>query len=45
MIVSVARNYDWASPLVLNDLYTDSLDHLGLEFWYKDAKNMQSKNK
>jgi len=45
MICSVARNYGWASPFVLNELYTDKLDSLGLEFWYEDAKDMQPKKK
>lgn len=45
MISSVARNYGWASPLVLNEMFTDKLDHLGLEYWYNDAKDMQPKKK
>lgn len=43
MIVSVARNYGWASPFVLNEMYTDKLDYLGLGFWYEDSKKMQPK--
>lgn len=45
MISSVARNYNWASPFIINEMYVDDIDHLGLEFWYKDLVLMQKKQK
>lgn len=37
MIVSIANAYRWP-PKVLNGLYVDDIDILGLEFWYNQAK-------
>lgn len=43
MIKSVARNYPWASPQVISEMFVDSKDFMGLEYWYKDAKEQQPK--
>ena len=47
MIKSVARNFKWASPFVINDLYCDDEDYLGLDYWYKDiqAQHKELENK
>lgn len=37
MIVTIAR-YFYFSPQTINRLYLDSIDHLGIEFWYNDAE-------
>ena len=36
MIVSVVRAYQF-SPFIINDLFVDRVDHLGLEYWHDDA--------
>lgn len=36
MIVSVVRSYRF-SPFIINDLFVDRMDHLGLEYWHDDA--------
>ncbi|MBC7486084.1 MAG: hypothetical protein H7282_04980 [Cytophagaceae bacterium] len=36
MIATVVREHHW-SPAVVGDLYCDSEDYQGLEFWYNDV--------
>jgi hypothetical protein len=36
MIKSVVREHHW-SPKQLGDLFLDSIDYLGLEYWYNDV--------
>lgn len=47
VLVTLSRNFDWASPQVLNDLFIDDLDNFGLMFWYNDIsqqhKEMEAK--
>jgi hypothetical protein len=36
MIKSVVREHNW-SPDIVGDLFFDSIDYKGLEFWYNDV--------
>lgn len=37
MIVSVARSFRWTPTYMLDNLYVDDYDVLGLKFWYNDT--------
>ena len=38
MIKTVARSFGWASPSVLNEMFCDDDDYMGIKFWYKDVE-------
>lgn len=40
MVKSVIREFKW-SPTVINELFIDDADYLGLEYWYNDALEIQ----
>jgi hypothetical protein len=42
MVKSVVREHHW-SPFLIGDLYLDKVDHLGLEYWYEDVKEVSEK--
>lgn len=37
MVVSVINTYHW-TPSYINRMYVDSLDYMGIEFWYNEVK-------
>jgi hypothetical protein len=38
IIVSVCRNYPWASPIYVGEMFYDEKDHNGLIYWYNDIE-------
>lgn len=38
MIKTICRSFDWASPMIVNDMYCDEEDYFGIGFWYNDVK-------
>lgn len=48
MIKTVVRTYHW-NPEIISNMYCDSRDYYGIEFWYNDVVNqhrdLESKNK
>jgi hypothetical protein len=44
MISSVIREHHW-SPLLIDDLYLDDQDHMGLKYWYDDIEAMIKEQK
>lgn len=43
-IKTIARYYKW-KPAEINELFCDDIDHLGLLYWYNDAKEQDDKSK
>lgn len=41
---NVASYYKW-DPFVINDLYLDELDHLGLFFWNSEVERISKEMK
>lgn len=37
MVVSVIRAFRWTPKYVMNELFVDEIDCLGLTFWYNDV--------
>jgi hypothetical protein len=44
MVSSVVNEYKW-SPEIIGDLFFDSEDYHGLEFWYNNVKEMNDRMK
>lgn len=42
MIKSVVREFHYP-PAVIDNLYLDSADHHGLEFWFEDVREVVQK--
>ena len=42
MIITIGRNFGWASPNVIDKMFVDADDWEGIEYWYKDVQLQHS---
>ena len=45
MIKTVSRSFNWASPFVIQEMYCDDEDFLGIEYWYNDVQDQHNELK
>ena len=45
MVVSIVRAFKWTPHYVIQNLFVDKRDYLGIEFWYEDIKRQNAELK